>query len=473
MGQGQGLCHVSGSNDRDQPNAFSRSTPPPTTPATSNVIFLVAAYSNSFELTALSIHNTSEQNVADFSGTVIHTYTLSFSFVHYTIYAGNKGLDILSNLILDCLTRASVPSRKKFGERSRVSGNDMVSRLSTAIICFLLVVYAVAALRPFNWQWLTAPNMAQPREEHIWSFPKPGVLQSQTPPPWIATAKELQSLEIELQVRSFSYDQHGPARILTISRDPFHTNLIIAQDRKDLIVRLRTPKTTLRGIPAHRVKDVFAVSEWKHIQVFISSRQLKIEINGDPSYSYLLPKTPLANWDPSYLLAIGNEPTHNRPWQGEVKQALVRVGQMDQDYVSPHALFLPSVLRPPIVLDLIPFKGSTVIDLILNFFGFIPLGFFLALKAYSDGRKPRIIVLSILVLTSLNLELLQLFLPGRHTSTTDLLFNTAGGVVGLFLSNIFLAVGRKYALVDLAKYCIGQRLLRLHLLSVTRLTPKG
>ncbi len=309
----------------------------------------------------------------------------------------------------------------------------MTTRLKAGLAVALLAVYVVAATYPFRWQWPAVPNLAAWDRVQSVRFPGPGILRSQEPPPWIAAAKRDHSLEIALQARSFSDRQSGPARLFTISRDPLHRNLTIAQDGADLVVRLRTPKTDLNGIPAHRVAGIFQDGGWKDIRVSIGPERLTIGVNGERLVAAPLPPAPLSKWDASYPLALGNELTHDRPWRGEVRRALVSVGGTSFDTISPESLYAPGFLwhRPDLQLD--PFKDLNLTDVLINFFGFIPLGVFLAFGTRAGRRATVLNLVALIATASLGLELLQLGFVGRYTSTSDFLLNTAGGAAGLFL----------------------------------------
>lgn len=80
-------------------------------------------------------------------------------------------------------------------------------------------------------------------------------------------------------------------------------------------------------------------------------------------------------------------------------------------------------------------------DAVINFLGFIPLG--AALSALCRRRHPLRLWLPFVAgaLISLGIELLQVNLPGRFSSLTDLIFNSAGSLAGAWL---FLFFSRFY-----------------------------
>jgi len=76
-------------------------------------------------------------------------------------------------------------------------------------------------------------------------------------------------------------------------------------------------------------------------------------------------------------------------------------------------------------------------DAIVNVFGFIPFGFFLPIwliKARKlTTRRTYLVVIVAGVFISLTIELLQVYLPARTSSQTDLMFNTMGTILGVAL----------------------------------------
>ena len=126
-------------------------------------------------------------------------------------------------------------------------------------------------------------------------------------------------------------------------------------------------------------------------------------------------------------------------------------GEWARNMVSEaHSLYLPSVFHP---LQKIALKWPSKAefkrrgfyqDMAVNILGFIPLGFFLTLWLLRFTRLPAAgagsLILLLGTLTSLGVELTQVYLPSRDSSAGDLVFNTLGTLIGILL--LQLAVRR-------------------------------
>jgi hypothetical protein len=76
-------------------------------------------------------------------------------------------------------------------------------------------------------------------------------------------------------------------------------------------------------------------------------------------------------------------------------------------------------------------------DVVVNVLGLIPFGFItmLLLRIHFHVSPSRALLLTIAITTllSLSIELIQVYIPGRDSSSTDLLMNTMGGALGALL----------------------------------------
>ena len=130
------------------------------------------------------------------------------------------------------------------------------------------------------------------------------------------TVKGTGQLTVEAWIQPANLKQGGPARILTISKDISNRNFTLGQDGNKYDLRLRTSNASLNGLPslASPVKSVS--TELTHLtytrepsgkaRLYLNARQVaEKNIPGD-----------LKDWDGNYRLALGNEFSNNRAWQG-------------------------------------------------------------------------------------------------------------------------------------------------------------
>ncbi|MBN1576310.1 MAG: VanZ family protein [Chitinispirillaceae bacterium] len=89
------------------------------------------------------------------------------------------------------------------------------------------------------------------------------------------------------------------------------------------------------------------------------------------------------------------------------------------------------------VLELLPDSGkidrSLIVDILVNFFGFLPLGgccCFLLLSFGSSRRQAYLLTVAAALCISLGIELWQVFIPTRASQLIDVILNSAGALVG-------------------------------------------
>ena len=86
----------------------------------------------------------------------------------------------------------------------------------------------------------------------------------------VLTRSILESGTFSISVRCATADtgQTGPARIVSLSADPYNRNLTLGQEGRNLVVRLRTPFTGANGSdPALTVPGLFADRGWRTVTV--------------------------------------------------------------------------------------------------------------------------------------------------------------------------------------------------------------
>lgn len=305
------------------------------------------------------------------------------------------------------------------------------------IIAVTVLVYLAIGYYPFQFEMpvRVSDNGASYSTTGGLQLLQPGIAHTTGTPAWLDSAIAGSTLHISLEVKPTHARQYGPARILTLSRDPFLRNFTIGQNGGDLIVRLRTPATDLNGFPPYRLRGALAAPGWHRIDIGIAPHLLQVSVDGIAILSTPLPRDALANWARNYRLALGNELTHDRPWLGEIRHAKVVVGEREIDYSQPGALEIPrhlAVIQAHHILN--PWRWDSLAintDFVINLLGFIPLG--ILLFCLAGGGRSVLAVTALCASVSLGIEAGQLFFAGRVTETQDLILNTLGGALGAWV----------------------------------------
>lgn len=121
--------------------------------------------------------------------------------------------------------------------------------------------------------------------------------------------RETSQFTLSAVVASASTRQEGPARIISISADPFHRNLTIGQVETDLNIRLRTPFTGENGNELElEVPDVFANAAPHQVVIAYDGSILRVYVD-ELQHSYLFKLTPEVMFF-GYLLPVSEWSIH-------------------------------------------------------------------------------------------------------------------------------------------------------------------
>ncbi|MGD8613385.1 MAG: hypothetical protein PVI93_20380, partial [Desulfobacterales bacterium] len=130
------------------------------------------------------------------------------------------------------------------------------------------------------------------------------------------------AITIEAWVAPITNELYGPARIVTLSENPYSRNLTLGQglwgsQPRDLYdVRLRTTTTGLNGMPSLSSPAGSLTAALTHVvYTYDSYGEARIYINGQQVASKHVGGD-LSNWDEAMRLGLGNEITRDRPWLG-------------------------------------------------------------------------------------------------------------------------------------------------------------
>jgi VanZ family protein len=342
----------------------------------------------------------------------------------------SRGRAIESEHVVD----AARPRRPSFPEAilGAIVGLWRLAPLRWSALAALLAAYAVMSLQPFEWRFpRSLPNGATPLAEG-WAFGSAGILIADAPLDGFASAIEAETLDVSLEVRPRSTSLSGWAPILTISQGVQRRNLTLAQDGDDLVLGLRSQDTGRRGREAARLAGVLAAGRWLAIDVGLRPGRLTIAIDGMPMLAVALPPVVLGSWDPGSRLALGNETSCERPWLGDLRKAVIAGPDGATDYALAGRTEAPAACRilrhPPKLAPLVPLNRW---DALRNTVMYLPLGCLLGMMVRRRNRRSFAALLPVIAGVSLAFEMLQLLVPNRYPSIDDVIFNTAGGALGL------------------------------------------
>lgn len=151
--------------------------------------------------------------------------------------------------------------------------------------------------------------------------------------------KASNAVTIEAWIQSANTTQHGPARILTLSKDSQNRNFTLGQEEISYIGRLRTTKTDNNGKPQIATPAGTLNTSLTHV-VYVrdTSGTVKLFVNGVKQERTTIGGN-FSNWDSTYRLALGNELNGGRPWLGTYHQLAIydyafSGSEVDQAYAA-------------------------------------------------------------------------------------------------------------------------------------------
>ncbi|MGQ9607828.1 MAG: LamG-like jellyroll fold domain-containing protein [bacterium] len=124
-------------------------------------------------------------------------------------------------------------------------------------------------------------------------------------------------LSIEVWLSPANLTQTGPARIVSMSKDPIQRNFTLGQIGKDLAIRLRTTTTDQNGIPELDTNKHVLSQQPIHIMTTFDGKTKKLYINGNLYSESQQLNGDFSNWT-NYPLILGNEYTGDRTWLGKI-----------------------------------------------------------------------------------------------------------------------------------------------------------
>ncbi|MGB2742367.1 MAG: LamG domain-containing protein [Cognaticolwellia sp.] len=144
-----------------------------------------------------------------------------------------------------------------------------------------------------------------------------------------ANSKKLHNLitatgefSLEAWLTPSNVTQEGPARIVSYSAGDTERNFTLGQSQYNYDFMLRNQATSLNGEPALSTPDADETlqSTLQHVVLTYNATEgRKIYVNGKLIEVVDQEIAPLASWDDSFALILGQEASNNHVWQGNIR----------------------------------------------------------------------------------------------------------------------------------------------------------
>ncbi len=143
------------------------------------------------------------------------------------------------------------------------------------------------------------------------------LIQSEGPARKIIDAvRRTNQFTIEAWIKPRSTKEDGPARIVTISKNPSERNFTLGQEFDAYDVRFRATRTTTNGMPSTPTRRRSLSTKLTHaVYTRDASGRTQIYLDGKPTASGRASGA-ASNWNTSYRLGLSNEFSGDRTWTG-------------------------------------------------------------------------------------------------------------------------------------------------------------
>jgi len=235
---------------------------------------------------------------------------------------------------------------------------------------------------------------------------------------------------LEVDLRTESTGQGGPARIVSFSRSTMSRNFTLGQSGNGLVFRLRTTETDFDG--QHRsllVPQVFADTDWHRLRITFDGHQVQLFVDGQLHPQTLELGGDFSNWGRNHILVIGDEVTGGRPWHGELRHLAIYDGESAEPVWNLDFQTLEPLRYRNLFITVDP-AAYDQDDCILNIFGFIPLA---ALLWWTIPRLRLWVVGPVGLSISAIIEFAQRGIDRRVPCLSDLICNLLGTLLGVLI----------------------------------------
>ena len=152
----------------------------------------------------------------------------------------------------------------------------------------------------------------------------------------IDAVQQSRAITLEAWVTPADIRQDGPARILTLSSGSSQRNFTLGQDGNKFEVRFRTTTRSTNGLPSLAGPSGSAHTGLTHVVYTRNANGTGILYVDGQEKAGGATDGNLSNWDSGFLLALGNETTGDRPWNGKYHLVAIYSRALTADEVQRH-----------------------------------------------------------------------------------------------------------------------------------------
>jgi hypothetical protein len=353
----------------------------------------------------------------------------------------------------------------------------------TAALLIVLLITLLAGLKPKGYRFRNDASWVRRNDGIV--FGPIGIAFTRDSLQWMQPGARDSGFTIEMSLKTGKTHTGGIGNILSfwdgVSPDP----LMVGQWKNHLIVRIRDSRSK-RGYRECGAGGVLALGKKVLIHIVSTRAKTVVYCNGVITGDSV-PASVIAPAGLRGQLVAGNSVTAGEPWTGEIggmaiynreispAEAMCRFCQWDssarmglppavgaahvyrfdeaggtvaRDRIAAgfdlHVPRIFHIIQKRVLVgpwDDFQWSRSYFSDVVINLFGFMPLGACIALFAFEiaaiplGGKNMLLTVLGCFIL-SLCIELAQVYIPTRASQLSDLFLNTLGGGVGGLLTKM-------------------------------------
>jgi VanZ family protein len=333
-------------------------------------------------------------------------------------------------------------------------------------VAFYVCAIVVVTLYPFRFQ--EPRRLRDLRQEGAeWSrvdgmiFDATGMFSFAKPSPEIRGAiVERKGFYVAFEALPDEAPSPGPRRLFAYEA-PSRTAFSLNQQGDGLLLRLTGRNPTVSD---YLLENALPSGVWTHLCVSVAPDSIRFWRNGTREAAYPTQGFEPKGWTRSAYWLAGNDSQGELGWRGRIRSVVLGAGvppvtapaDLAQLLPSSPALFALSarenvyprgwfahktsalglVAREP--WSLVPFsepfdRAWARVDWVLNLLLLFPLGCLLALRGHRSST-----ITWIGFALSLFIEIAQIFIPVRHSQSTDLVLNTTGALLGALAARWFV-----------------------------------